>query len=291
MLQPHEFGFGLFALGEVGKHGDHVGGHGAALAEGHAELDPALGTIGPDHPLLQPVILPLPRDQGIEQGLLPLQIFGMGHGEPGPAQHLVLAVTEQPLQPRVGSQPFPLKGGEGHAHRRLVEGEGEEMLLVFQHLVEGAHLVAPLQIVQGVLHQAAEVVEIPAGIFVEMARHMVHQAEGAEHHAIEGAQGPTGVEDHAGIIGHQRIVGKAEIPSGIRYLHDLGAQNGMTAEGVLPVDLAHIDPGAGEKPLPVHVGQGDHGDGECEMPGDEPGEAIQLIDGLVVEQAEDAQSF
>jgi hypothetical protein len=65
----------------------------------------------------------------------------------------------------------------------------------------------------------------------------------------------------------------------------------MTAEGVLPVDLAHIDPGAGEKPLPVHVGQGDHGDGECEMPGDEPGEAIKLIDGLVVEQAEDAQSF
>ena len=27
------------------------------------------------------------------------------------------------------------------------------------------------------------------------------------------------------------------------------------------------------------------------MPGDEPGEAIKLIDGLVVEQAEDAQSF
>jgi hypothetical protein len=25
LLQPHEFGFGLFALGEVGKHGDHVG--------------------------------------------------------------------------------------------------------------------------------------------------------------------------------------------------------------------------------------------------------------------------
>lgn len=65
----------------------------------------------------------------------------------------------------------------------------------------------------------------------------------------------------------------------------------MAAKGVLPADLAQGDAGAGKKPLPVHVGQRDHGDGQREMAGNEPGQAIQLVDGLAVKQAEDAESF
>ena len=59
------------------------------------------------------------------------------------------------------------------------------MVLVLQHLVEAAYLMAPLQIVQCALHQEAEVVEIAAGFLVEVARCMIHQAEGTEHHAIQ----------------------------------------------------------------------------------------------------------
>ena len=291
LLQLQQFGFDLLALGEVGKDGDHVGGHGAALAQSHAELDPAQAAVGADHPLLQPVVLPLPREQGGEQGQLARQILGVGHGVPGSRQHLLFAVAEQSLQPRVGPQPASLNRREGHAHRRLVEGEGEQVLLVFQHLVEAAYLMAPFQIVQGVLHQAAEVVEVATGLLVEVARCMIHQTEGAEHHAVQRPQRPAGIEDHVGLARHQRVVGKARVESGILHLHDVGAQDGVATEGVLPADLAQGDPGAGEKPLPVHVGQRDHGDGQREMAGDEPGQAIQLVDGLAVKQAQDAEPF
>ena len=59
------------------------------------------------------------------------------------------------------------------------------MLLIFQHIAEAAHLMAPLEIVQGVLHQQAEIIEILPFFLVKLTRLVIHQAEGAEHHPIQ----------------------------------------------------------------------------------------------------------
>ena len=59
---------------------------------------------------------------------------------------------------------------------------------------------------------------------------MIHQTEGAEHHAIQRPQWPPGIEDHVRLLGHQRVVGKPRVEPGIRHLHDVGTQDGVAAK-------------------------------------------------------------
>ncbi len=170
------------------------------------------------------------------------------------------------------------------------DGHGGELCVLQVHRLRGARrfLQPGLFVFEQAGHQARELAQGVELHRVQLPGLPVEHTDRAQHEAVVGDDGCTGVEAHLGRPGHERVVLKACV---LAHVLDHGdvfrVEDGVRAEGHFARCFTGVHADARLEPLPVAVDQRDQGHGGA---ADHLSQGRDVVKGLLGQGVEDAQS-
>ena len=168
-------------------------------------------------------------------------------------------------------------------HSRKIADEGREDPLALEH---AARLAAQLQLRHHLPAQYPERLQLG---LVQLARHLINDAQRAKSQSARRHQRSAGVEADARFAGHQWIVGKPFILHRVGHHEQILLENGVPAKRIIPWRLVDGHTELGLEPLPVLIDERDEGDGSLADMGGQRGQVVQRAFRERVEQIIAAQ--